>query len=91
MNSAIKNWRDSKNLSERIGLKGKIISYTQIFGNYPYYVAFIKLNNGIFSTLSMVSESKNIKIGDKVVCVLRKIKDPAKEELIEYGIKAKKI
>lgn len=96
MTNVIKNWRENRNLNHRIGIKGKIISYTQIFGtnssdNNPYFVAFVKLNNGIFSTLSIVSESTDIKIGDKVVLVLRRIKDPSRESIVEYGIKAKKI
>jgi len=96
MCNAIKIWRENENLNLWIGIKGQIISYTQIYGtnsndNNPYYVTLVKLDNGIFSTLSIVSESIDIKIGDQVVLVLRRIKDPSKESIVEYGIKAKKI
>jgi len=85
--STIEKWRKSKILSKYIGIKGVVISMT----TGRYIVALAKMENRINMLLQVVDESSNIKINDKVLVVLRRVKIPNKSEVVQYGHKFKKI
>ena len=98
MTNTIDYWRNSKDTYKLLGLKGKIISFTKI--NSPrkdmkdtssYFVALSELENGDNLTLEVVGGSENVKIGDKVEVILRRIKKPLENGIVVYGIKLKKL
>lgn len=98
MNSTIANWRESKKIYSLLGYKGTIISLTIINNSgsslkspAQFIVALVKMENSMNLILPLVSESDDPKIGDKVTTVLRRVKTPTKSEIIEYGLKFKKI
>ncbi|MFC1624835.1 hypothetical protein ACFL15_00435 [Patescibacteria group bacterium] len=98
MTNTISYLRDSKKYINLLGKKGKVISFTQVFSPRssmkdisPYYICLCKLKDNTNLILSVCKESKNIQIKDKVQIVLRRIKKPSKEEIVEYGLKFKKI
>lgn len=99
MISPVKIWRRQKEIRKIIGNKGRIYSFTIIYapakdfkGNAPYPVALIKFDNKEKAIGQLVDYKKtDLKIGQRVVAVLRKIREPEKEEIITYGVKFKPI
>lgn len=80
----------------RLSDKGKIVSYTIIRvppKNFsfqaPYPVAIIELDGGGRITAQIADASQDeVKIGERVKIVLRKIQEEGKEGIICYGYKA---
>ncbi|MBU0998261.1 hypothetical protein KJ570_01930 [Patescibacteria group bacterium] len=98
MNNTIEKWRKSNKLNKLLNFKGFIISLTKIEntdansqGPTHFWIALAKIENKSNLLLQLVNESQNPKIGDKVKIVLRRVKNPNKTEIIEYGYKFKKI
>lgn len=99
MNRVPKIWREQKKYKKYLGKTGKILSWSIIrvapaeFENFtPYPVAIVKLDSGEKLTGQIVDWEKNdLKTGQKVEVVIRRLKEPAKEEVIEYGIKFKPV
>lgn len=75
--------------------RGEIYSFTVIrspaegFENLsPYVMALIKLEEGCMLTAQIAdAEPEEVKIGDKVEVVFRKISETGKEGVINYGYK----
>jgi len=98
MNNPIEKWRKSNKLNKLLNFKGFIISLTKIEnsdtnlqGPTHFWIALTKIENKSNLLLQLVNESQNPKIGDRVKIVLRRVKNPNKTEIIEYGYKFKKI
>lgn len=97
MTSPIKIWRNQKDLASLIGRKGKIVSWTTIrnppaeFKNQtPYYVALVKLENGMSITAQITDCDENEpKIGQKVETIIRRTVPAKSEDIISYGIKVR--
>lgn len=97
INSPVKAWRKQKELSELLGKEGKIVSYSMIvvppmgFSNQaPYPLVLVELENGKRRTGQLVDyKNEDLKIGRKVLMVIRKIKETDREGVILYGIKFK--
>lgn len=97
MISPVKIWRRQKEIRDRLGQKGTILSWTIVymagpdFKSYaPYPVAVIKLENNDKIICQLVDINvKDVRIGQSVVVTLRKVRDGAKEDVIAYGLKAK--
>ncbi|OGF98725.1 hypothetical protein A3D78_07315 [Candidatus Gottesmanbacteria bacterium RIFCSPHIGHO2_02_FULL_39_14] len=97
MLSPVKIWRNQKKIKSLLFLKGKIVSYTQIYvppagfeAQAPYIVAIAEFNKGLRIIAQLVDYlDVNLKIGQKVITVLRRTKDPGLEGIIPYGIKFK--
>ncbi len=96
MSSSIKNWRLTKNIHQRVGKVGKVISWTKVnvtpsgFENeVPYYVGLVEFPKGQRKMLQFVDFDKEPVIGDNVITVIRRIGKPKPAEVILYGIKAK--
>ena len=97
MLSPVKIWRNQKKIKSLLFLKGKIVSYTQIYvppagfeAQAPYIVAIAEFNKGLRIIAQLVDYlDANLKIGQKVITVLRRTKDPGLEGIIPYGIKFK--
>ncbi len=97
MLSPVKIWRRQKEIRKLLGKTGKIINWTKIFVAgvefkkfAPYLVAIVKFSDGTKSVGQVVDfEQDKLKIGAKVVAVLRKTRDGSQEDVIAYGIKFK--
>jgi hypothetical protein len=97
MISPVKIWRRQKEIRKILGKTGKILTWTKIhiagadFKKYaPYPVALIQLENREKVYGQLVDwEKENLKIGAKVISVLRKVRTPSEEGIIAYGIKFK--
>ena len=96
MNSPVKIWRNHKKIKDLLNLKGVVLTWTKIFSapagfekQAPYYVAIVKLARGEKIT-AMVVDCDELKTGDRVKTILRRIGEVGKDEVIEYGIKCVK-
>jgi len=99
MLSPVKLWRNQKKVGEMLGRTGKIVSWTIVrvppadFSDQaPYPVVLIELDDGGRITAQLVDwEDRNLKIGQKVTTIVRRIIKPNTEGVIPYGIKVKPI
>ena len=99
MISPIKIWRHQKKIAKHIGQTGKIVSFTlvrvaplEFKQQAPYLVVIVKMKNGRTMVGQLVDwKNKNLKIGQEVKVVYRKIREPDSEGIIPYGIKFKAI
>ncbi len=97
MISPIKIWRRQKEIRVILGKKGKVLAWTKIyaagadFKKYaPYPVVLVKLENKEKVYGQLVDfQDQDLKIGKKVVSVLRKVRAASDEGVIAYGIKFK--
>lgn len=91
----VKQWRRQKNVSKLIGQEGTILSFTLIrvaakgFGKEsPYPVVIVKMENGKKLIGQLVDwEEENLKKGQRVRAVLRKLTPDHTENIIAYAIK----
>ena len=96
MNNTIKVWRDS-NISKKIGVLGKIISWTVIRSGpegfnrqTPYIVALVELETKNRMMMQIVDDcGLPIKTGQKVVTVVRRGAETDNGGVIDYALKAK--
>lgn len=99
MISPVKIWRRQKEIRKILGKKGKIISWTKIFGPpvqfkklAPYFVVLVEFEDKTRIVGQLVDfEKGRINEGDGVVAVLRKTKEIDEEDIIPYGVKFKLI
>ncbi|MFH0863767.1 MAG: OB-fold domain-containing protein [Candidatus Gottesmanbacteria bacterium] len=99
MISPVKIWRHQKKVASLLGNKGKIISWTLIRvppAGYeqeaPYPVVLVELKDKKRFIGQLVDwQEKNLKLGQPVVVVYRRIRKPDSESVIPYGIKFKPI
>lgn len=95
MISPIKIWRRQKEIRQILNRTGKILTWTKIytpgtdFKKYaPYPVILVELENKekVYGQL-VDSEEKDLKIGARVISVLRKVRAATDDGVIAYGIK----
>lgn len=99
MISPVKIWRRQKVVRERLGHKGKIISWTMIMvppadfkDIAPYPVAIVELEDGNRAVGMLVDyQPDELKVGQTVVGILRKIRKPSDDGVIAYGLKFKPV
>jgi len=99
MISPVKIWRRQKEIREILGKKGKILTWTKIHvaaadfkSQVPYPVVLVEFSDGKKALGQLVdSESQDLKMGKKVVAILRRIREVDEEGVIPYGIKFKPI
>lgn len=97
--SPVKVWRSQKKIQKLLGLSGTILSWTKVHvpplgfaQQAPYILAIIEFESGKRYTAQLVDwDEKHLKLGQKVISVLRKTRDPGEEGVIPYGIKFKPI
>ena len=90
MINPIKNWREQKIIIRKIGKIGTIISWTVIRVPVIYPVVLVKLEDGEKIIVQMVDyDSSDLKIGKKVVTIVRRTCNVDQESIIPYGIKVK--
>ncbi|MEA3354940.1 MAG: OB-fold domain-containing protein [Patescibacteria group bacterium] len=97
MKSSIKIWREKEERYVFLSKIGRVVSFTKIHEapkgfRSSYIVVMVEVENGERVVGQLVGDVKqSIKIGDKVIGVLRKLREPEKKEVIKYGVKWKKI
>ena len=89
-------WRSAQHWQRLLGKKGVVIASTVIHVAPPQLKEFTP-----YSYLILEVEGKRVEClgadhqtfqaGDQVLCVLRKMAIPSREQLIPYGIKATKV
>lgn len=97
MISPVKIWRRQKEIRQNLGKKGSILAWTMIyvagseFKSYaPYPVAVVKLESGKRITVQLVDYRKEeVRIGQKVQVILRKVREGTNEDVLVYGLKVK--
>lgn len=97
IHSPVKIWRNQKFTRNLLGLSGSIVSWTKIHvpplgfkSQAPYIVVVIELFHRKRATVQLVDwQEKHLKIGQKVITILRKTKDADDEGVIPYGIKCR--
>lgn len=92
--SPVKFWRNQKKIASLLGREGKIESYTIVHVppagfevEAPYPVVLVNFGKSKYTAQLVDYQTKELKIGQKVKAVLRKIKEPDREGIIPYGIK----
>lgn len=95
MTAVVQIWRRAKKIGKYLGKKGKVESFTRILQapagfekQTPFWVGIVKFPNGEKITAQLV-DGKGIRVGSKVVGVLRRIGTVEKSEVVEYGVKFK--
>lgn len=98
MQSPVKIWRNQKKISSLRGEIGVIVSWTIIrvppsgfSSQAPYPVAHIKLNNTNIVCQLVDWNEKHLRIGQKVILVIRRVIESPGDGVIPYGVKAKPI
>lgn len=97
MLSPVKIWRNQKKIAGLLGKRGTVVSWTFIrvppegfSSQAPYPVVLVKLEGGERIMSQMVDyDERDLKTGQKVITVLRRIREPGSDEVIPYGIKVK--
>jgi uncharacterized protein len=95
MQSPVKVWRNQKKIRALLNRRGSIVTFTTVFvppsgfeSQSPYVVAVVSLEHGRSYTAQLVDyEEKHLHIGQRVITVLRRTRDPGIEGVIPYGIK----
>ena len=97
MQSPVKIWRNQKKITNLLGKSGKIISWTiirtppaQFMDQAPYGVVLVELEDGMRLTAQLVDwQPEQLKIGQRVTTVVRRVTQPNADGVIPYGIKVK--
>ncbi len=95
MISPVKIWRRQKVIKKLLGKTGKIISWTMIMvpsadfkENAPYPVILVEFSDSKRAFGQMVDYKKeDLQIGNKALCILRKVRKPTDDGVIAYGLK----
>src|SRR3989344_333722 len=99
MISPVKIWRRQKEVRNLLDKEGKILTWSLIyvsgkdFKKYaPYPVVLVEFENGKKAVGQLVDYDKNnLKMGEKVISILRKVRESNSEDVIPYGLKFKPI
>ena len=97
--SPVKLWRRQKKSSSLIGKKGRILLWTIIrvpgksfTDQAPYPVVIVKMQNGENMIGQLVDwQEKDLRVGQEVVSVLRRLRTEGQEDIIYYNIKFKPV
>ena len=94
MLSPVKIWRNQKYIKNLLGKTGEIVTFTcvrmppQGFENQaPFPVVIVKIGSQNYIGQLVDCDFKEVQIGQKVIAILRRVRDPHPEGIIPYGIK----
>ncbi len=76
-------WRNNKKWKDLLGKEGRVLFSTWI----SYSFVLVEIEGKKYEMMGVGNE--RIVKGDRVVCVLRRLSEPTKNGLIDYGIKVK--
>ncbi|MFH2061672.1 MAG: OB-fold domain-containing protein [Candidatus Beckwithbacteria bacterium] len=93
MKSSVKIWREKEERYKYLGEIGRVVSFTKIHEapkgfKGPYTIVMVEVGEKRVVGQLVADQ---IKIGQKVVGVLRRLREPNPKEVIEYGVKWKKL
>ncbi|MEK7592155.1 MAG: OB-fold domain-containing protein [Patescibacteria group bacterium] len=98
MISPVKIWRNQKKISSLRGSEGVIVSWTMIrvppsgfSSQAPYPVALIQLNETRIVCQLVDWDPECLRVGQKVVLVIRRVIESPDDGVIPYGVKAKPV
>lgn len=99
MISPVKIWRRQKKIRQYLGKTGRILTWTRIQvaasdfkHQVPYPVVLVEFKNKERAVGQLVDyQEKDLKIGTKVISVLRRVRRNNREEIISYGLKFKPV
>lgn len=99
MISPVKIWRHQKEIADLLGKEGRVVSWTMVRvppAGYeqeaPYPVVLVEIENGQRLVGQLVDwQREDLKIGQKVKVVYRRIRKPEAEGVIPYGLKFRPI
>jgi len=99
MLSPVKIWRNQRKIAKLVGKTGTIISWTIIrtppadfVSQAPYPVVLVELDDKTRLTSQLVDwREGSLRIGQKVVTIIRRITEPNVDGIIPYGIKVKPV
>lgn len=99
MISPVKIWRNQKNVSNKLGKTGVILSWTVIrvppgdfMDQAPYVVVLVELDGGGRIEAQLVDvDITSIVAGQRVQTVIRRVTRPDTDGVIPYGIKVKRL
>ncbi len=98
MITPVKLWRNQKYLHSGLGKAGTIISFTLIRSApigfeplAPYPVVLVEMGNTRLMGQLVDFGTENLCFGQKVISVLRRVREPEAQAVIVYGIKFKPI
>lgn len=96
--SPVKIWRNQGHIRNLLGKTGVIVSFTIIRvppggfeGQAPYAVVVVDLGDSKCTGQLVDYNEKELKIGKRVIAVLRRVKQPDTEGIIPYGVKFKPV
>ncbi len=97
--SPVNVWRKQKKLSKLIGLRGKIVTYTLVrvapvdyVSQAPYPVVIVEFEDHKRMIGQLVDyEEEDLKVGQEVISIIRRIGTEGREEVIPYVIKFKPV
>jgi uncharacterized OB-fold protein len=97
MISPVKIWRNQKKTRPLLGKVGTILSWSKVLvppagfsSQAPYIIVIVSRDQGSNMICQLVDyDEKDLKIGMKVVTVLRKTRESDTEGIIPYGVKVK--
>lgn len=89
-------WRSNKDWNEWLGRTGQVLAVTTIRTGspefaylVPYSYALVDFNGEKKEMLATGNDM--LKIGDSVICVLRKMGRTDEKSIIDYGLKVQKL
>ncbi|SRR4030042_5647242 len=99
MLSPVKVWRNQKYVARMVGKVGVIVSWNitrvppaDFMHQAPYPVVLVDLEGGGRIVSQLVDwDQSQLTIGQRVITVIRKVVEPATDDVISYGIKVKPI
>lgn len=87
-------WRYNGDRKKYLGKEGKIVSYSVVHvapmglsGRTPYVVAVIRVGSENIVGQIVDCDTDSVKVGMKVVGVVRRLFDVAKDGVLLYGVK----
>jgi uncharacterized OB-fold protein len=92
---AIEYWRHNKTWAKDLGKKGKVLAATEVFvgaeeqeKQLPYF--YVLVDFGKERKTMMAALGENLRAGDEVEVVFRKLAESTPEAIIHYGLKVRK-
>jgi uncharacterized OB-fold protein len=88
-------WRETRQIKDYLGKTGKVISSTVIRASSPEFNYLVPYSYVVVDFVGIKKEmmgagSELLSVGDKVICVMRKMGQTDDKNLIDYGLKVQK-
>jgi len=96
MKSPVKIWREKEERCKYLDRVGRVVSFTKIYEppnglKGRCTVVMVKVNKEKVVGQLVDCKNDSLEIGDKVVGVIRRLGESLDQEVIEYGVKWKRL